>query len=507
MKPRNLTISLVIAVTAAAAVALISVIILTVTRSEEGTLVSPGLISNNPPVADAGIDQEIQEDRMVALNGTNSSDPDTLYFGGNLRFSWSQKDDTANTTKVDLIGEDTATPIFIAPSINDNLTTPLILTFELRVTDDSNSSSYDTVSITVHDSPKIEVNAIKKLDHVNIDAAGSNDDEGSTTTNTTVTLLISGFGSTIIEDTVFPMDIVFAIDSSSSMKNNDPGNLRLEATKLFLDNLNRTQDRAGLVSWDTEVIETFGLTSDYEILETLIDQTTLGLGTNLDTGLRGAIEILDLGNTGEVVIGNNNSRSKAIVFLTDGEGEYTPSSSNLTESQKPIVDEARDKGYRIFSIGLNIQPESKAENNLIDMASATGGAYLSSPTAENLDEVFNAILQTLIKVSSSAPASIDVIEVTESYIEGEVNYSIEPTSIIQSREGRTVITWSNIAQHVGDKDGRLTEHETFIVTFSVESSKVGNALPVNSEQSLVTYLDALGNKKRVPISQAYLNVK
>jgi hypothetical protein len=77
--------------------------------------------------------------------------------------------------------------------------------------------------------------------------------------------------------------------------------------------------------------------------------------------------------------------------------------------------------------------------------SSLSGQYFSSPTAENLTEVFNAIHQTVVRVSNTAPQDVDVIEVTEDYIEGETNFSIQPTSINETSDGRTMITWLNIS--------------------------------------------------------------
>jgi hypothetical protein len=112
----------------------------------------------------------------------------------------------------------------------------------------------------------------------------------------------------------------------------------------------------------------------------------------------------------------------------------------------------------------------------------------------------------VVRVSNTAPENVDVIEVTEDYIEGESSFSIQPTSINQTSDGRTMITWLNVSQHVGNKDDKLTGDETFAATFSAGSSKSGIALPVNSaEESVVSYIDALGNKS-VQISSGYINV-
>jgi hypothetical protein len=64
------------------------------------------------------------------------------------------------------------------------------------------------------------------VDPIDINVAGSNNDVP--TTNMTVTLKITGFGNTSIQESTIPFDIVFAIDSSSSMAENDPNNLKLQ---------------------------------------------------------------------------------------------------------------------------------------------------------------------------------------------------------------------------------------------------------------------------------------
>ena len=91
------------------------------------------------PVANAGIDQIVNESESVNLNGSLSSDSD----GGSLAsYSWSQ---TAGTAVV-LNGGSTATPSFTAPLV----TTDETLVFSLIVTDkDGGVSIADSVNITV----------------------------------------------------------------------------------------------------------------------------------------------------------------------------------------------------------------------------------------------------------------------------------------------------------------------------------------------------------------------
>ena len=90
---------------------------------------------NNPPQADAGMDQTVDADSTVMLDGSASFDSD----GSIATFAWTQ---TVGVS-VSLTGANTAQPTFTAPSINGNLT------FRLTVTDDRGAQGVDTVTVTV----------------------------------------------------------------------------------------------------------------------------------------------------------------------------------------------------------------------------------------------------------------------------------------------------------------------------------------------------------------------
>jgi hypothetical protein len=92
--------------------------------------------NNQPPTADAGPDQTVDEGTQVTLDASGSSDPD----GDQLGFSWVQ---TAGPD-VSFDIQDTDTPSFTAPAVSSDTT----LTFEVTVSDGLAVDS-DTVSVVV----------------------------------------------------------------------------------------------------------------------------------------------------------------------------------------------------------------------------------------------------------------------------------------------------------------------------------------------------------------------
>ncbi len=94
--------------------------------------------TNNSPVADAGADQGVDEQTLVTLDGSASSDPD----GDTLSYAWSQ---TAGTG-VTLSSASSAQPSFTAPDVG--LGNTETLTFQLQV-GDARATSTDSVTITV----------------------------------------------------------------------------------------------------------------------------------------------------------------------------------------------------------------------------------------------------------------------------------------------------------------------------------------------------------------------
>jgi hypothetical protein len=305
----------------------------------------------------------------------------------------------------------------------------------------------------------------------------------------TVAITVQGAGGETSRS--LPIDVVFAIDSSGSMQDNDPTNLRLEACKQFVDQLDITIDAGAVVSWNNEIDLVFpsvGLTNDFLGLKGNIDlaQTDIFGGTDLDLGLHRAIVSLE-----------SNTRlppfDAVIIFLTDGDGTYTPS----TQPGSWTAEAARN-GYTIYSIGLG---NSVITANLEDMAIATGGKYYPSPSAANIQSIFEEIFQQV--VLSSVPYNINLVTQSMSYIDiDQAGITPPPDAItVDDLDGTTRLTWLQV-----DSGNGLPFGQSRVFTYSASSSLAGLNLQVDMGTAS-SYTDVNGgNAATATFFPAFINV-
>jgi hypothetical protein len=272
-----------------------------------------------------------------------------------------------------------------------------------------------------------------------------------------VALTVNGDGGT--STSITPIDVVFALDSSGSMNTNDPNGLRKTASQAFVDKLVSARDTAGVVSWDGNIDFALGLTNSFQALKIKIGTVNNSGSTNLNVGLSAALNML-VANT------RTAPSNEIIIFLTDGDGDYTTCANNGPAKS------ASDNGIAIYSIGLG-----SGTSALADMATCTGGQSYPAATTANLDAVFTEIFDTV--VNSSIPHNVDVLEVIEDGI--DVNEaSITPTasSVAYDSSGRiTSIRWNDIDDL--DSDDGMEAGEVVLLSYEAKSAVAGSAKKID----------------------------
>ena len=169
-------------------------------------------------------------------------------------------------------------------------------------------------------------------------------------------------------------DIALIIDSSYSMRRNDPDNLRKSGAKLFITSAD-PKVQIAIVDFHESARRlaslTFADTTGKVALENAVDRVhSSGDDTNIDAGLQQGFQELNA---------STSSAKKAAVLLTDGQGRI----------EQDIIQKYAAKGWSIYTIGLGSGVD---RTELERIAHATGGEYFWASQASHIQAVYNKIL-------------------------------------------------------------------------------------------------------------------
>ena len=211
------------------------------------------------------------------------------------------------------------------------------------------------------------------------------------------------------------IDIVLAIDVSSSMLAEDLEPNRLEAAKAVATEFveGRRNDRIGLVVFAGEAFTQVPLTLDYSVVTDLLGQMEVGMiedGTAVGMGLATAVKRLQA----------SDAESQVVVLLTDGRnntGEigpvtagqmaqalgvrvYTIGAGSQGMARVPIDDRLRGRRYVTVEVDID-------EASLQEVAETTGGRYFRATDREGLGQIYE---------------EIDALETTEIEVQNFTSY-------------------------------------------------------------------------------------
>ncbi len=178
------------------------------------------------------------------------------------------------------------------------------------------------------------------------------------------------------------LDVVFVIDISSSMDENDPNDSRKQIMSNFISSLNK-DDRVGVVLFKrTASILNKGLSkedSDKKILITDVFNISNDDGHGLDSGTNGSAGLY----TAIGMFGNKVDSKRYIIFLTDGEDTHH------SYSYDEIYKMALEKDITILTIGLGSSVDA---DSLREIAEKTNGKYYYVEESSELYSNYSGIL-------------------------------------------------------------------------------------------------------------------
>jgi Ca-activated chloride channel family protein len=207
----------------------------------------------------------------------------------------------------------------------------------------------------------------------------------------------SGFGDT--RQSVEGVDIMLVLDTSGSMKAEDfkPNNrlfVAKEVIRKFIEG--RETDRLGLVVFARRSFTQCPLTTDYDLLKSLLDKVDFGM---IEDRTAIGLAIANAANR----LKDSNAKSKIIILLTDG--------VNNVDDLAPLdaAKAAAALGIKIYTIGAGrpglvdipvqtafgvqyqqIQSELD-EESLTQIADITGGKFYRAKDETTLQQIYDQI--------------------------------------------------------------------------------------------------------------------
>lgn len=209
------------------------------------------------------------------------------------------------------------------------------------------------------------------------------------------------YEETTVERNAEGIDIVLALDISTSMRAEDLKPNRFEAARnVAIDFIEkRVSDRIGLVTFARKSFTVCPPTLDYRLLKQLLQDVEMGIiedGTAIGMGLATAVNRLK----------ESTAESKVIILLTDGEnnaGEidpvtaadlaatygikiYTIGAGTRGTAPYPVQDPIFGKRYQNVRVDID-------EEMLTQIADMTEGQYFRATDTDKLKDIYNQIDQ------------------------------------------------------------------------------------------------------------------
>ncbi|WP_160722753.1 VWA domain-containing protein [Bacillus sp. USDA818B3_A] len=194
------------------------------------------------------------------------------------------------------------------------------------------------------------------------------------------------------------MEAMLVVDVSNSMKTSDPNDISHEAMKMFIDMASLEGDQIGVIAYSDEVMREKSLVKidsaeEKQDLKAFIDSLEKYTYTDLSTGVLEAVKVLETDHEEDFV--------PLIVLLADGNNELNPNKSKTlseaNENLQSAVDEAKAKGYPIYTIGLNADGTLN-KDVLTNVANSTNGKFFEAASANQLPSILSEIFARHLKL-------------------------------------------------------------------------------------------------------------
>lgn len=285
-------------------------------------------------------------------------------------------------------------------------------------------------------------------------------------------------------DTLPAINAVFVLDASGSMKTSDPEFIRIEAMKLFIDMTRGIGDKIGMDAYGSTIVKEIplkGINSidDREALKRDVTNIPVSESTDIGLGLLKGIENLEGGmDKGSVPV---------IILLSDGKNDPARPVGKSNEDITKAVNISKEKGYMIYTIGLNADG-SVDEKLLKDIAGQTGGKSFIINSSKELPLIFSEIFAESSQLKTIPAGSISCNGEFQTFsIEIPNSNIIEANISVTSKNGTQII--------MKDSNGQTIDFQSQGIYYS--SSKKYSLLKIKNPAKGSIILGVKGTSKDI----------
>lgn len=198
------------------------------------------------------------------------------------------------------------------------------------------------------------------------------------------------FSSATPKETSDVHEVVFVLDTSGSMKDNDSELLAPDSLKLLASSL-PSNSKIGAVTYNSQVVDAAALTDNAETIVAMLTGVSYNGYTNTGAGLMHAMKLF-----------SDDAASKSIVLLTDGEIDmWTPQETQTANNTlNHAIEQASSAGVKIHTIRLGNSFEVGA-NSIRRCAEETGGQVYEAPSATELSQMADRLLSESLGINKA----------------------------------------------------------------------------------------------------------
>ncbi len=253
------------------------------------------------------------------------------------------------------------------------------------------------------------------------------------TENNTVTTTTDHFSTYLLADKNIPVDlsnvdIIFLIDESGSMDWNDPKKYRVDAVKYFIDKMDETSNRAGVIGFGNSGRANLrtSLTSDTNTLYSALNKITSNYGTYVIPAITEAVTQFESDST--------NNQRRVVILLTDGEfSDYGDTVGTALAA------------YANYNIVINTVALGQAAGTetLKKMASNSKGSYFYINDTGNLS--YNDVKKQIMLIYEKLSKQLTLTEFTEKNNLPSAPAVLEFSDLYTGIESKEVEDWITTA--------------------------------------------------------------